>query len=580
QLARCGDGILWTGEEACDDGNDDDSDACRNHCEPAACGDGVLRTDLAAGEEGYEGCDDGNEIPTDACNNDCAVARCGDGILRNDLPLGTEGFEACDDGNEDNGDGCTNTCTIARCGDGAVLEGLAPGDDGYEACDDGNISNNDACLNNCQIARCGDSYTQSDLSEREAGYEECDDGDDDDDDACTNACTGTSCGDGIINRFETCDDGNREDGDGCSSTCGVGIVELIAARDSTCARLERGWVYCWGRNSTGQLGLGDRLPRDRATRVPGLERVTQIHSAQHAYSALQEGQVYQWGDGGNVAGDRLEPRPVPNLDDVQWLAQSGYNYCVAHSNGRVSCWGDDWGAQPLEVMGLDQIVAVDLDRSHACALDEAGDVWCWGANDVGQLGQGDREPRDAPVRVEGLADVRQVFTHLDASCVVTTSDQLWCWGEPYSMPVSRGETADTPRRAPEAEPVGMLRKRHHFVYAITAYDPEGRVTGWSNSNRLLNNVIHRPEAPTYQASAAGEGHSCWIPDDGILRCRASGSNYGALGNGNASHLLVPTVLDHSPRAQHLSGVGNMCLVDLQGRGWCRGANAYGQLGNA
>ncbi|MEC7752249.1 MAG: hypothetical protein VX405_12175, partial [Myxococcota bacterium] len=78
----------------------------------------------------------------------------------------------------------------------------------------------------------------------------------------------------------------------------------------------------------------------------------------------------------------------------------------------------------------------------------------------------------------------------------------------------------------------------------------------------------------------GGGHSCWIPDDGILRCRASGSNYGALGSGNASHLLVPTVLDHSPRAQHLSGVGNMCLVDLQGRGWCRGANTYGQLGNA
>ena len=583
QLARCGDGILWAGEEACDDGNADDSDACRNHCEPAACGDGVLRTDLAAGEEGFEACDDGNEIPTDACSNDCAVARCGDGILRNDLPLGTEGFEACDDGNEDNGDGCTNTCTIARCGDGAVLEGLAPGDDGYEACDDGNISNNDGCLNNCQSARCGDSYTRSDLSEGEAGYEECDDGDDDDDDACTNACIGTSCGDGIINRFETCDDGNREDGDGCSATCGVGVVDLVAARDSTCARLERGWVYCWGSNYAGQLGLGDNRARAYASRVPGLEQVTQIHSAVQGYSALQEGQVFLWGHGGIGERARLTANAVQGLDDVQWLAQGAYNYCVVRSNGRVWCWGDDIGAEPLEVMGLDDIVAVDVDRNHRCALDGAGQVWCWGANDVGQLGQGDREPRDDPVRVEGLEDVRQVFTHLNASCVVTTSDQLWCWGEPFSMPVRPGETANSPQRFPQAEPVAFLRKRPgRWQQSMTAVDPEGRTLIWGYSNTQHNDVTHNPESPTYRLSVHGFGHFCWVPDDGILRCRAGRNSYpyGQAGNGLEPFILQPTVLDHTPRAQHLSGIGSMCLVDQQRRGWCRGNNEFGQLANA
>ena len=74
----------------------------------ARCGDGVQRTDLQAGEEGYEGCDDGNEANDDACLNTCASARCGDGVRRTDLNAGAQGYERCDDGNEINDDGCAD----------------------------------------------------------------------------------------------------------------------------------------------------------------------------------------------------------------------------------------------------------------------------------------------------------------------------------------------------------------------------------------------------------------------------------------------------------------------------------------
>jgi cysteine-rich repeat protein len=82
--------------EACDDGNDDDRDACRNTCERARCGDGVAWL-------GVEPCDDGNNDDGDACLTTCRIARCGDGMLR-------RGVEACDDGNTRNGDGCSDQC--------------------------------------------------------------------------------------------------------------------------------------------------------------------------------------------------------------------------------------------------------------------------------------------------------------------------------------------------------------------------------------------------------------------------------------------------------------------------------------
>ncbi|PCC72463.1 Myxococcus cysteine-rich repeat-containing protein [Nannocystis exedens] len=72
----CGDGRLDPGEQ-CDDGNDDDADVCRNDCQAASCGDGVV-------QRGVEECDDGPDNhpsePT-ACRPDCHEPACGDGAL-------------------------------------------------------------------------------------------------------------------------------------------------------------------------------------------------------------------------------------------------------------------------------------------------------------------------------------------------------------------------------------------------------------------------------------------------------------------------------------------------------------------
>ena len=105
----CGDGIVDPGE-ACDDGNINDDDECRNDCTQAICGDGLIR-------DGIEECDDGNEDKTDGCLSSCMLASCGDGYVQVDSD------EECDDGNDNESDSCLNDCTIARCGDGVVQEG-------------------------------------------------------------------------------------------------------------------------------------------------------------------------------------------------------------------------------------------------------------------------------------------------------------------------------------------------------------------------------------------------------------------------------------------------------------------------
>ena len=176
----CGDGLVGFDEgETCDDGNEDNTDACLNSCDEATCGDGFVWA-------GVEECDDANSVDTDACVAGCVSASCGDGFV-------WMGYEACDDGNLLDGDGCDSNCTPTGCGNGIATSG--------EACDTGGAS-----------ATC--------------------DGD----------CTLPVCGDGVLNQFasEQCDDANTVDGDGCSSTCTYEMVacstdvDCVLAHNNVC----------------------------------------------------------------------------------------------------------------------------------------------------------------------------------------------------------------------------------------------------------------------------------------------------------------------------------------------------------
>jgi cysteine-rich repeat protein len=63
----CGNGVVEAGE-ACDDGNDVDTDECLATCVAASCGDGFVYADV-------EACDDGNLVSDDGCSADCVLER-------------------------------------------------------------------------------------------------------------------------------------------------------------------------------------------------------------------------------------------------------------------------------------------------------------------------------------------------------------------------------------------------------------------------------------------------------------------------------------------------------------------------
>jgi alpha-tubulin suppressor-like RCC1 family protein len=280
-----------------------------------------------------------------------------------------------------------------------------------------------------------------------------------------------------------------------------GAVQLASGEDFVCARTRDGNAWCWGRNDQGQLGDGSRRRSAKPMRVQGLSPATQIAAGEkHACAIVAGGEVRCWGDnrGGQLGDGTRTSRPRPTraigVRGAGGLALGDRHSCARLTDGRVRCWGanahgqlgreasqDDATAlgdttRAYEVRGLEDVVQIAAGEDHTCGVRADGDVWCWGSNAEGQLGDGTLVDRVRPVRVAGIQNARQVVAGEEHSCALTREGAAWCWGAN-----ARGQLGDGTR-----------------------------------TNR--STPVRVPDAPPYARLGAGEGHTCAIDLSGGVHC--------------------------------------------------------------
>ncbi len=207
--------------------------------------------------------------------------------------------------------------------------------------------------------------------------------------------------------------------------------------------VDNGTIKCWGRNSYGELGLGDKLAR---------------------------------GHGPGEMGDFLPPVGLGTGRTATAVTAGESHTCALLDNGAVKCWGRNFAGQ----LGLgnngdrggapgqmgDDLHAVNLGAgrfataitaggdnifgpAHTCALLDNGTVKCWGYNDAGQLGQGDtRERGDGPGEMgDNLPPVDlgtgRTATTITAggahTCALLDNGTIKCWGINYRGSLGLGD---------------------------------------------------------------------------------------------------------------------------------------------
>jgi hypothetical protein len=227
-----------------------------------------------------------------------------------------------------------------------------------------------------------------------------------------------------------------------------GNVQQIAAGGShSLAITADGNLWAWGSNFSGQLGDGTNSDSNVPVRVAGLSNVQQIAAGDlHSLAITADGNLWAWGfnfdgqlgDGTNTRSS--VPVRVAGLSNVQQItAGSGHSLAIT-ADGNLWAWGVNLAGQlgggtnsfrsnvPVRVAGLSNVQQIAAGGRHSLAITADGNLWAWGYNLYGQLGNGTNTISNVPVRVAGLSNVQQIAAGLDHSLAITADGNLWAWG--------------------------------------------------------------------------------------------------------------------------------------------------------
>lgn len=256
--------------------------------------------------------------------------------------------------------------------------------------------------------------------------------------------------------------------------------------------------------------------------------------------------------------------PDDSVGLLRWVDVSvgGSHLCALASSGQVYCLGArehgqapqiseslDFDLRPTVVKGIEDVVQVTVGAEHSCALTAAGDVYCWGRNENGQIGFVSDNSDDViiPHRV-GLAQKAIALSQGGSLerhvCAILNDRSLACWGQNLNGQVGDGD--------------------------------------WGYNHRQSSPTTVEGLGPV-SAVTTGGAHTCALDVDAHLYCWGE-SVGGALGGDvqGGKPVAKPMLIEwNGPRITHISaGVMGTCVITEEQQAICWGANQFGQFGDS
>jgi alpha-tubulin suppressor-like RCC1 family protein len=305
----------------------------------------------------------------------------------------------------------------------------------------------------------------------------------------------------------------------------------------------------------------------------------------------------QIGDGSSGA-DHLTPTRVTSVGPVIDVAGGRFETCVAQADGIAKCWGEGTSGQlgngmdlsstlPVEVTTLTETVDVAASSVHACALGMDGDLWCWGEGADGRLGLGTTTSSNTPQQITTLPAIATLSSGGSTSCAIArTGGELWCWGYNQTGEVGNGTTGLILAPVRNLIPAALLSSlRDNTGCAVL---PDRRTACWGRGDRgqLGNGVFGNSPSPVMVMNLAdtveigvGIDHVCALRSDGTVACWGDNA-VGQLGRSSPAMSNVPLdVAGLTGIATIASTAFTSCAATVDGVVRCWGRGVDGELGD-
>jgi alpha-tubulin suppressor-like RCC1 family protein len=431
-----------------------------------------------------------------------------------------------------------------------------------------------------------------------------------------------------------------------------GVVSISATWFyTTCAIVTSGNAYCWGYNNYGQLGNNSTTSSSTPVEVMGvggtgfLSGLNSISAGSYTTCAsTTAGNAYCWGRGnsGQLGNNTISISHTPVevsgvggsgvLSGVTSVSVGAFTSCAASMSGTY-CWGDNSDGQlgnnsetnsstPVQSMGvggsgvLSETISVSSGSGVVCSASGAGNVYCSGYSQQGQLGNNDAAQVANPTPVEvfavntnttPLSNIQSISNGTETNCAVTNSGNAYCWGENDYGALGNNTTISSSTPI-EVLGVGGVGHLSNIASISTSYETtcalltSGNVYCWGANDRgqlgINSSLITTSLTPVEVGGVGGTGvlsnitaisrneySSCALSSGGNVYCWGW-NNYGEIGNNTTTNAIAPVEVFDTNGVDFLSnitaissGVYDTCAISLAGNAYCWGSNSYGQVGN-
>jgi alpha-tubulin suppressor-like RCC1 family protein len=303
---------------------------------------------------------------------------------------------------------------------------------------------------------------------------------------------------------------------------------------------------------------------------------TSVSAGEHHTCAVRDGRVFCWG--GNAKGQ---------------LGQSIGAFDLADHPVKISALG--------EAGGIKGMIAVAAGYNHTCALSGEGTVFCWGANDRGQVGNStmDLNPHPDPAQVVGvdgapgfLHNVIAIAAGERHTCAVTTSTVV-CWGD--NIDAQSGNPALALQFSAPHDIGGSFMAARNVTTgpkhtcasngtAFTCWGTQASGELGLNADGGPPVVVVGGTTPAITgaggclgAIGAGEFHTCAQTLSGAA-CWGKNTS-GQVGAADAGSFFVPTPVANLAAVESVvTGSSHSCALMKDKTVSCWGSNLAGQLG--